>query len=267
MADPRSGFYRRVLAGLLDEGLLRRDMSVLVAAGGKADRDVLHALGFEDVTISNLDEREEGAGLEPYAWRYEDAESLSLADGSVDLALVSAGLHHCRSPHRALLELYRVARVAVVALESRDSALMRLGARLGAVEDYELGAVAAHGLSAGGVANTSTPNYVYRWTEREVAKTVASFAPHARHRLRYFREFELPDVLLESVRGPRGLALRLLRPAVALVARVLPSQANLFAFAIEKPQLPRDLQPWLRLDEDRVEPDERVIGARHRIER
>jgi len=267
VADPRSGFYHRVLGGLLDDGLLRRDMSVHAAAGGKADRDILLALGFDDVTVSNLDEREAGAGLAPYAWRYEDAENLSLEDGSVDIAVISAGLHHCRSPHRALLELYRVARVAVVALESGDSALMRLGARFGAVDDYELGAVAAHGLAAGGVANTSTPNYVYRWTEREVAKTVASFAPHARHRIRYFREFELPDVLVESVRGPRGLALRALRPALGLVVRVLPGQANLFAFAIEKPQLPRDLQPWLRLEDGRVEPDERTIGARHRIER
>jgi SAM-dependent methyltransferase len=267
VADPRSDFYRRVLASLLDDGLVRRDMSVHVVAGGRADRDVLHELGFEDVTISNLDEREQGAGLEPYAWRLEDAESLSLPDESVDVALVSAGLHHCRSPHRALLELYRVARVAVVALESRDGALMRLGTRLGAVDEYELGAVAAHGLAAGGVANTSTPNYVYRWTEREVEKTVASFAPQARHRIRYFREFELPDVLVQTARGPRGLALRALRPAVRLVTRVLPSQANLFAFVIEKPQLPRDLQPWLRLEDGVPVPDERAIASRYRIER
>jgi SAM-dependent methyltransferase len=264
MADPRGGFYVRVLGALLDEGVIRRDMSVLVAAGGNADREAFLALGFGDVTISNLDERESGAGLEPYAWRYEDAESLSLPDASVDVAVVSAGLHHCRSPHRALLELYRVARVAAVALESRDSALMRLGARLGAIDDYELGAVAAHGLAAGGVANTSTPNYVYRWTEREVAKTVASFAPHARHRLRFFREFELPDVLVESARGPRGLALRVLRPTVSLVTRVLPSQSNLFAFAIEKPDPVRDLQPWMASAD---EPDERVISRRYTIDR
>src|SRR5918999_5139586 len=225
MTDPRSGFYRRVLEQLLEDGLVRRDMSVHVAAGGRADRDVLHGLGFEDVTISNLDEREQGAGLEPYGWRLEDVESLSLPDESVDLALVSAGLHHCRSPHRGLLELYRVARVAVVALESRDGTLMRLGVRIGAVDDYELGAVAAHGLAAGGVTNTSTPNFVYRWTEREVGKTIASFAPLARHRIRYFREFELPDVLLGAARGPRGLALRALRPAARLLTKLLPTQS------------------------------------------
>jgi SAM-dependent methyltransferase len=264
VSGPRGGFYRHVLERLLADGLVRRDMSVLVVAGGRADRDVLRSLGFEHVTISNLDEREQGAGLEPFAWRREDAERLTLEDDSVDVALVSAGLHHCRSPHRALLELYRVARVAAVALESRDSALMRLGVRLGAVDEYELGAVAAHGLKAGGVANTATPNYVYRWTEREVEKTVASFAPHVRHRIRFFREFELPDVLVTSARGPRGAVLRLARPLVGAVTKVLPSQANLFAFAIEKPDPVRDLQPWMATAD---EPDERSIGRRYTIER
>lgn len=268
MSDPRSGFYRRVLESLLEESLVRRDMSVLVVAGGSADFDALQSLGFERVAISNLDHGQAAAAaFEPYEWRHEDAESLTLADDSVDVAIVSAGLHHCHSPHRALLELYRVSRVAVIALESRDSALMRLGVRVGAVDDYELAAVAAHNLHGGGVANTSIPNFVYRWTEREVEKTLASYAPHLRHRIRYFREFELPDVLVDSARGPRGAALRLLRPAVELVTRVLPSQANLFAFAIEKPQLPRDLQPWLRLVDGRPQPDEHAIGARYRIER
>ena len=265
MADPRSDFYQCVLSELLADGVIDRDMSVLVVAGGEADRQALEAAGFGHVTISNLDEAEAGAGLAPFEWRYEDAESLTLDDESYDVGLVSAGLHHCRSPHRALLELYRVSRVAAIAIESRDSALVRLGARAGAVDRYELSAVAAHGLAAGGVANTSTPNFVYRWTEREVEKTIASYAPHARHRIRYFREFELPDVLVTEARGPRATALRLLRPAVGLVTKMLPSQANLFAFAIEKPQLPRDLQPWLRLEGGRPEPDERVIAQRYKI--
>ncbi len=263
MANERSSFYRRVLEQLLDEGVVRRDMSVLVVAGGPADRDVLHALGFEQVTISNVDEAVAVEALEPYEWSYQDAENLEYADGSFDVTIVSAGLHHCRSPHRALLELYRVARVAALALESRDSSLMRLAIRLGAVDEYELAAVAAHGLRSGGVANTSTPNYVYRWSEREVEKTVASFAPHARHRIRFFREFELPEALVEADRGARASVLRLARPVVTAITRVLPRQANLFAFAIEKPRLPADLQPWMRIEDDELRPDPDVVGRRY----
>jgi SAM-dependent methyltransferase len=264
VANERRSFYRRVLERLLEDGLLDRELSVLVVAGGIADRNAFHELGFEDVTISNVDETfaEE---LEPYSWSRQDAENLEYPDGSFDLTVVSAGLHHCRSPHRALLELYRVARVAAVALESRDSALMRLAVKLGAVDEYELAAVAAHGLQSGGVANTSTPNYVYRWSEREVEKTVASFAPHARHRIRFFREFELPEALVEVDRGSRASLLRLAAPVVSGVTRVLPRQANLFAFAIEKPQLPRDLQPWMRVDDGELRPDPAVVGERFEV--
>lgn len=263
MANERSSFYRRVLERLLEEGVLDREMSILVVAGGSADRDAFRSLGFQHVTISNVDESVAAEELAPYEWNYQDAENLTYPDGSFDAAVVSAGLHHCRSPHRALLELYRVARVTAIALESRDSSLMRLAVRLGAVDEYELAAVAAHGLESGGVANTSTPNYVYRWSEREVEKTVASFAPHVRHRIRFFREFELPEALVEIDRGVRSDLLRFAAPVVTLITRVLPRQANLFAFVIEKPRLPDDLQPWMRLEAGEVLPDPEVVGRRY----
>ena len=265
MANERSSFYRRVLEELLEDGTLRRDMSVLVVAGGPADRDAFHSLGFEQVTISNVDESVAAEQLAPYEWSFQDAENLAYPDASFDVAAVSAGLHHCRSPHRALLELYRVARVAALALESRDSALMRVAVKLGAVDDYELAAVVAHGFRSGGVANTSTPNYVYRWSEREVKKTVASFAPHARHRIRFFREFELPEAVVEIDRGGRATMLRLARPVVSLITRVMPTQANLFAFLIEKPQLPRDLQSWMQVEDGELRPDSDVVGRRYEL--
>ena len=259
MAEPRHGFYRRVLEALLADGVLAKDMSALATCAGGVDCAALDDAGFVDVTLTNIDADGDAGAFAPFRWERQDAESLTYEDGSFDVAIVAAGLHHCRSPHRALLELYRVARVAVIAIESRDSALMRVAVRLGAVDEYELGAVAAHGLRAGGVANTAVPNYVYRWTEREVEKTIASYAPHARHRFRYFREFELPDVLVEQARGPRALLLRVAAPVVRVVTRLLPSQANLFAFVVEKPQLPGDLQPWMASED---EPDPTAIGRR-----
>jgi ubiquinone/menaquinone biosynthesis C-methylase UbiE len=265
VADPRSTFYRRVLGSLLAEGLLEPGMSVLVTCGGSADRDALAGLGFTNVTITNVDTAGDDGAFAPFAWEHQDAEDLTYEDSSFDIAIVSAGLHHCRSPHRALLELYRVARVAAIALESRDSSLMRLAVRLGAVDDYELAAVAAHGLRSGGVANTGTPNYVYRWTEREVAKTVASFAPHARHRVRFFREFELPQPVLDTNRGIRAGVLRLARPVVSVITRVVPGQANLFAFVVEKPRLPDDLQPWMHVEGGEVRPDPEAVGRRYEV--
>jgi SAM-dependent methyltransferase len=228
----RLGFYERVLRALLDQRLLTPDVRVLVVAGGDLDREALAAAGFGDVTITNLSE----AGDER-----QDAESLTYDDDSFDVAVISAALHHCASPHRALLELYRVARLGLVAFEARDSALMRLAQRLGVVDEYELTAVADNGFAAGGVRNTAVPNYVYRWTEREVEKTIASAAPHRRHRFVWFRELELPVSVLElSGRGRWRLAAAPLR----LVTKAFPKQANLFAFAVFRD----GLQPWMRDD-------------------
>ena len=246
----RAGFYERTLRRLLDYGVADSGMSVLVVAGGELDREALRSAGFENVTVTNITD-----GV--------DAEDLPYEDESFDLTVVSAGLHHCRSPHRALLELYRVARHVALALEARDSALLRLATRVGALEEYELTAVAANDFAAGGVQDTAVPNYVYRWTEREVEKTIASYAPHARHRILYFHELEIPLSVVDMTGGPaKRTAARAALPALRLLARVAPSQANLFAFAIVKPELPRDLQRWLRLGREGVEPDERGFRRR-----
>lgn len=142
-----------------------------------------------------------------------------------------------------MLDLYRVARRGILCLESRDSAGMRLAARAGLVDDYEVTAVAAHGFAAGGVANTAVPNDVYRWTEQEFEKTSSSYAPHARGRFVYLREPEIPWSVVDAMGGLRARAVRALAPLAEAVVRVIPSQANLFAFAAVKLG---ELQPWLR---------------------
>jgi SAM-dependent methyltransferase len=225
----REGFYRRVVGELLEHDLLRRDHAVVVVGGGELDRRVLADHGLDRVTLTNLD---------PTQGDVEDAEALSYADGSFDFGIVSAALHHCRSPHRALLELYRVSRVGVLALEARDSTLMRLANRIGVAEEYELTVVAAEGFRTGGVANSAVPNYVYRWTEREVEKTIRSAAPERRHRFVWFRELELPVSVLEATGKS---AWRLARWPLRALVTVVPSQANLFAFAVLK----GELQPWM----------------------
>ena len=263
----RSGFYERTLEALVAEGALSRDMSVLVVCGGLADAEVFRSAGFAGVTISNLDRAEED-DFRPYRWSHQDAEELTSADDAFDLVAVSAGLHHCRSPHRALLEMYRVARRAVFVLESRDSALMRLAVRLGFGDEYEWSAVAAHGCEGGGVRNTSVPNYVYRWTEREVEKTIASHAPQARHRIRFFHSLELPLSVLDQRRSRLwGTVARLLRPLLWIVAKLAPGQANMLAFVVFKPEVPGDLQPWMTVAQGEAVLDERWIRARTAADR
>ena len=220
------------------------DDHILVICGGAADREALLEQGFRHVVISNLDERIDGDTLAPFEWSFQDAEHLTFGSESFDWSIVHLGLHHCFVPHAALSEMLRVARKGVLVIENRDSQLMRLGARLGVVFDYEVEAVADHGGKFGGVANTGVPNFVYRWTEREVRKLVASAQPGYEHEIHFFYDWTVPTLRLSMSRSrlKRGL-IPPLRLACAIGRRVVPRQGNNFGAIIRKHGTPK---PWLR---------------------
>ena len=243
----RLSFYAETIALWIPD----RNATVLVVGGGPNDQQVFESLGFHQVTFTNVDSvirRTQGDGSLLAA---ADAEDLAYADNSFDYAVVHAVLHHCRSPHRALLELYRVAAKAAIFFESRDSLSMRLVERAGLGSTYEISAVAANNGLSGGLRDTGIPNYIYRWTEREVEKTIASCAPHFRHTFSYAHGFGTPC----QTNNRMGMSSRL-KTAILVCYRLFviffPSQRNLFACRIEKPVNPRDLQPWLGIEQGEI---------------
>lgn len=246
MSDDREDFYRRVV----DYYLKDRNASVLICGGGSLDKATFAALGFKNVTISNLDVRMKGNEYDPFKWKYENVESLTFEPNSFDYVVIHAAIHHASSPHRALTEMYRVASKGVLAFEARDSWTMRFLERTGVSQVYEHAAVYYNDCEYGGVNNTEIPNYVYRWTERELEKTIQSYAPHSRQRFRYKYGTSFPCTP-ELERGGRvkWMLLMLVRPFFWLFTRLFPKQQNQFAFFIEKPAVPASLFPWLTFDE------------------
>jgi ubiquinone/menaquinone biosynthesis C-methylase UbiE len=269
MAD----FYIDTLRQLLARGVLRRDMKVLVVCAGEYDRRVLLECGFTDVTLSNLDAPPvysgiitiQGESVAPFAWSFQDAERLKFDDGEFDVVLAHSGLHHAQSPHRVLLEMYRVARTGIVVFEPVDNPVTRLGVRLGLGQEYEVAAVAATGCRFGGQRNTPIPNYVYRWTRREVEKTVLSFAPVGKHRFLYFYALRFPwfrsRMLTRRILDTVFLALT---PAAWCATRLFPRLSNNFAFVVLKPNLPDDLHPWLTAEGGRIAPNASWLATRYR---
>jgi SAM-dependent methyltransferase len=242
-------FYVEVLRRLVSEGTLSASDTVLVVCGGPLDARALEAAGFHNVTLTNLDGGAANA--------VQDAENLSYADGAFDLVVVHAGLHHCRSPHRALLEMYRVARKCALAFEARDSLLMRLAVRLGFTVDHELEAV-SQDFATGGVANGPVPNFVYRWTEREVRNTIASYDPASVQTFRFFYGLKLPLQRLAFTDNKlKQLAAKALEPVSRILTALAPRQGNQFAFAVIKTGL---LRPWMESPEKMS----RSYVARHR---
>ena len=259
-------FYRRIVETLLDRHDVEKSMSVLVVCGGESDKKLMQDFGFTNVTISNLDSRMTGKEFEPYKWSCQDAERLTFPDNAFDLVVICAGLHHCHSPHRALLECYRVAKRCTVALEARDGFLSRIAVRLGVVDEYEVTAVVGNKLQFGGVANTPVPNYIYRWTEREVTKTIASHAPYTPPRVLWFHEFAPPFAVLRQRKTVKGLfILCIAYPVLWLITRVFKSQCNLLGFAVLKPDLSRELFPWLKLADAKPVINEAWVTERYNL--
>jgi SAM-dependent methyltransferase len=238
----RIKFYESVL----DSTIINRDLSVLVLAAGPTDKSVFESLRFNNVTFSNVDDYSGGSAVfSPFLFNKYDAENIDCSDDSFDYVVIHAALHHCQSPHRALLEMYRVARIGILIFEARDSALMRLLQKLDLTESYECSAVYGNGGYAGGLRNGQIPNYVYRWTEREVSKTIQSYAPHASHRINFFYGHADPAQLDSRGPGIRNFFIKILYLIYKQIVVIVPKQQNLFSFFISKPLLPSDSQPWI----------------------
>jgi SAM-dependent methyltransferase len=230
MRDVKKGFYLDVLGCLIEDGTISVSDSILVVCGGPLDQEVMGIVGFTDVTNLDTDIR-------------QDAENLTYDNRSFDVVIVHAGLHHCHSPHRALLEMYRVARKCAVAFEARDSLMMRAARRMGLTLDYELHAITPEG--TGGVANTGIPNFIYRWTERGVKNVIASYDPARSPQIKFFYDLRIPIQRLKDSRSVALLAIAsMIEPLSKALARIAPKQCNEFAFAIMKSGA---VHRWIRL--------------------
>ncbi|MDR0526142.1 MAG: class I SAM-dependent methyltransferase [Spirochaetaceae bacterium] len=191
----------------------------------------------------------EGNEFKPFQWKYENAENLSFEDYAFDFVIIHAAIHHASSPHKVLTEMYRVARKGVLAFESRDSFLIKILEKYGMTQTYEHAAVYFNGCKYGGVNNTEIPNFIYRWTEREIEKTIQSYAPCFKHTFIYKYGYDFPCTPeLEQKRTAKIIFLKIVRPLYIIFAKLFPKQQNLFAFFVEKPNATYKIFPWLKID-------------------
>ena len=227
------------------------DERVLVLGGGQEDLDILTACGFNQIVMSNIG----SAGLAL------DAEDIALPDDSYPVIFAHAVLHHCRSPHKAVGEMVRVAKKHVFFLEPNDSWVLGLLVRLKLSFPYELAAVVAHDYVEGGMRNGPIPNYIYRWTGHEVEKCVAAYHPERRAIVRacpywdfYVNEGDLlarEESRVASIAkaiGPSNFV-RLLHAGQAVLNMLPPlrAQGNKFFCAVSK----GDLHPWIEVRDGR----------------
>lgn len=257
-------FYLTTLEKLLAQGILNKAMKILVICGGPSDKETLLQAGFEGVTIANVDPRHVAKEYAPFEWSFQDSENLSYQDETFDFGIVHNGLHHCISPHKGLLELFRVSKKGVLVFEPQDNPLVRLGVKLGIGQDYEVSAVAHNSCLYGGVRNTPIPNYVYRWTKREVVQTVNCYAPEGTHEYIFMSELRMPWSRLKGLsRRDMELVVRLSEPFLKGLSKVLPWFNNHFAFVVLKARIPEDMHPWLKETSGEVEINREWVKAHY----
>ena len=243
--EPRINFYKKTV----DELIPSKNNSILICGAGHLDKNVFQSLGFASVTISNLDTRTKPEEFAPFDWSFQNAEDLSFENDSFDYVVIHAAIHHASLPHKVLTEMYRVAKKGVLAFEARDSLLMRFLEKFDLAQVYEHAAVHHNSGKYGGRNNTEIPNFVYRWTEREIEKTIQTYAPFYKHRIRYRYGTAFPHTPKIVSKGRlKVYFLRIMQPFYWGFSKIFKRQQNLFAFLIEKPQTLEGLFPWLSYD-------------------
>ena len=237
--------YYKGIKSASESGLIPTSDSILVVCGGHNDKKTLEVHGYQNVTISNLDDRLEANEFAPYSYSFQDAEDLSFEDQSFDWVLVHAGLHHCYRPHRALLEMLRVSRKGAIVFEARDSFTLRLAKKFDLVPTYEIPAVIDNDFKYGGVANTSIPNYIYRWKEREIESILDTYYPtFSDNKVHYFYSLRLPTQRIAFIKSPIKRAItKLAMIPIKIFCILFPKHSNEFGFVMTKGS---KLQDWLK---------------------
>lgn len=169
---------------------LPKENSILVIGASIKEAEVFSNNNFKNITLGYFDENDKNKFLKiGYKENINlfkiDIRQVNFDDNYFDYTFTHATIHHVDLPHLAVSELYRVAKKGALIIESNDSIVMRLASYFNFTENFEISSVKNN---TGGLLNTGVPNYVYRWTEREITKLIKSYKPQYKHKI-YFNYY------------------------------------------------------------------------------
>jgi len=221
----RGNFYKEQIIKHIKD----KNSKILVLGAGKLDQKIFFELNYKNVTFTNIENSKE-KNLN----YYNNIHDIKLDDNSYDYCIAHACIHHSSKPHLAILELYRVCSEGALIIEANDSLISRLACRLGFSEEYELSAVQKNIIS-GGVDNTNIPNYVYRWTEREVIKLMKSYRPDVKH-----------VIFFEYAHQIKFTKSKIINLFFDIFFMIFKKQKNLLSIYLEKNKKNLKLNQWIK---------------------
>jgi len=221
----RKNFYEKKV----NDHIKDKNSSIVVLGAGNLDKDVFEKSKFNNVKLSNIQNNDNLDKLDLY-----NLHNLKIGDEQFDYCVAHACIHHSSKPHNAILEMYRVSKKGILIIESTDSLLSRLACHFNLSEEFELSAVKKN-ISFGGVDNTKIPNFVFRWTEREIYKLFKSFRPEIIHSIKFDYSHHL--------KFTNSFFIKLIFKAVFFFFK---KQQNLFSIFIDKRKEILKFQEWYK---------------------
>ena len=173
--------------------IIKFPSSILIFGGGQMEREVFQNENH-NITFLNIDKSD--LGNVNYKIIISSMQNNNIESNSYDYVLANAAIHHSSKPHNSILEMYRIAKKGVLIFEGNDSLLMKISSKFGLSEIYENSAIKDF---KGGVDNSEIPNFIYRWTEREINKLISSYRPQIEHNISFYYEFDLGNIFKGSM--------------------------------------------------------------------
>ena len=160
---------------------INKNENFLLISASINEIKILRSLGYSNFAITYHDEKGK-ENLQNYGFEMNknlfrsDVRNLKFKNNLFEYVVTNATLHHVDQPQKAITEMYRIAKKGVLIIESNDSLTMQIACKLKFVEEFEVSSIDLKN-NSGGLLDTGVPNYVYRWTEREIIKILKSYDP------------------------------------------------------------------------------------------
>lgn len=157
---------------------IKENKKILILGASSKEADLFYKLKYKKVTLSNINLQQlNNLNKNKFLIKKIDFNNLyKIKSNSYDYVIVHASIHHTNKPYSVVIEMYRIARNGILIIEANDSWIMRISVKLGFSEEFEKSGLNEKNF-VGGVNATNIPNYVFRWTEREIYKLFSSFEP------------------------------------------------------------------------------------------
>ena len=216
---------------------INRNSNFLLISASEKEIKILQDLGYSKFSISyhNDEEKEnhEKNGFELNKNLFKtDIRNMEFESGSFEYTIAHATIHHVDLPHKAVAEMYRVSNKGLLIIESNDSLIMQIACKLNLTEEFEVDSVDKEN-STGGLLDTGIPNYVYRWTEREILKLLKSYDPSNIN----FVEFDYENDLT-NIRPKKNFILNIILEVIKIFAKIyffiFKKQQNCLSIFIDK---------------------------------